>query len=144
MEWVECLFLIHKAQGANLGLETGYPDQGFIIVFLAPFWQMPVYNDTIYSSWPLPSTCFKIHYSLIILPFSGMYSKLLTASLSRLLLLWLYGPLLGIGHFFSFLTLYTVSRTPWMGDQPVARPLHTHRATQTQNKLTHYRHPSLE
>jgi hypothetical protein len=25
-------------------------------------------------------------------------------------------------------------RTPWTGDQPVARPLATHRATQTQNK----------
>jgi hypothetical protein len=30
---------------------------------------------------------------------------------------------------------YTVSRTPWTGDQSVARPLHTHR-TQTQNKRT--------
>jgi hypothetical protein len=37
---------------------------------------------------------------------------------------------------FSFLTLYTVGRTPWMGDQPVARPLPTHRTTQTQNKRT--------
>jgi hypothetical protein len=25
---------------------------------------------------------------------------------------------------------------PWMGDQPVARPLPTHRTTQTQNKRT--------
>jgi hypothetical protein len=40
--------------------------------------------------------------------------------------LWLYG---------SFLILYTVGRTPWTGDQPVARPLPTHRTTQTQ-KLT--------
>jgi hypothetical protein len=36
--------------------------------------------------------------------------------------------------FFSLLTLYTVSRTPCTGDQPVARPLPTHRTTQTQNK----------
>jgi hypothetical protein len=36
--------------------------------------------------------------------------------------------------FFSFLILYTVGRTPWMGDQPVARSLPTHRKKQTQNK----------
>jgi hypothetical protein len=43
--------------------------------------------------------------------------------------------LLYLGRFFSFLILYTVSGTPWMGDQPVARPLPTHRTTQ--NKRTH-------
>jgi hypothetical protein len=31
---------------------------------------------------------------------------------------------------------YAVGRTPWTGDQPVARPLPTHRAMQTQNKCT--------
>jgi hypothetical protein len=42
------------------------------------------------------------------------------------------------GHwpFFSFLILYTVGRTPWMGDRLVARPLPTHRTTQIQNKCT--------
>jgi hypothetical protein len=30
------------------------------------------------------------------------------------------------------------------GDQPIARPLPTHRTTQTQNKRTQYRHPCLE
>jgi hypothetical protein len=39
----------------------------------------------------------------------------------------LYSPLLGLGCFFSFLIIYTVGRTPWMGDQPVAKPLPTHR-----------------
>jgi hypothetical protein len=53
-------------------------------------------------------------------------------------------PLLGFGRFFSFLILYTVGRTPWTGDQPVARSLPTHRTTQTQNKRTKYRHPYLE
>jgi hypothetical protein len=48
------------------------------------------------------------------------------------------------GRFFSFLILYTVGRTPWTGDQPIARPLPTHRTTQTQNKRTQYRHPCLE
>jgi hypothetical protein len=39
--------------------------------------------------------------------------------------------------------LYTVGRTPWTGGQPVARPLLTHRTTQTQNERT-YKHPCLE
>jgi hypothetical protein len=56
-----------------------------------------------------------------------------------------YSLLLGLGRFFfSFLILYTFGRTPWTGDQPVARPLPTHRTTQTQNKCTKYRHPCLE
>jgi hypothetical protein len=38
--------------------------------------------------------------------------------------------------FFSFLILHTIGRTPWTGDQPVARPLPTHGTTQTQNKRT--------
>jgi hypothetical protein len=37
---------------------------------------------------------------------------------------------------FQFLNLYTVGRTPWKSDQPVARSLPTHKATQTQNKCT--------
>jgi hypothetical protein len=51
--------------------------------------------------------------------------------------LWLYRSL-DLGRFFSFLTIYeyTVSRTPWTGHQPVARPLHAHRITQTHNKRT--------
>jgi hypothetical protein len=37
---------------------------------------------------------------------------------------------------FSFLILYTDSRTPWTGDQLVARPLPIHKTTQIQNKRT--------
>jgi hypothetical protein len=37
----------------------------------------------------------------------------------------------------QFLNLYTVGRSPWTGDQPVGRPLPTHRTTQTQNIHTH-------
>jgi hypothetical protein len=44
--------------------------------------------------------------------------------------------LLDLGRFFSFLILYTIGRTPWAEDQPVARPQPTHRITQTQNKRT--------
>jgi hypothetical protein len=35
---------------------------------------------------------------------------------------------------FQFLNLYTVGRTPWTGDQPVARQLPARRTTETQNK----------
>jgi hypothetical protein len=44
----------------------------------------------------------------------------------------LHGP----QSFFSFLILYTVGRTPWTGDQAIARPLSAHRTAQTQNKRT--------
>jgi hypothetical protein len=58
---------------------------------------------------------------------------------------WLYSPLLGLGLFFSFVIFfYTVGRTPWTSDQPVARPLPTRRTTQTQNTRKQYRHPCLE
>jgi hypothetical protein len=43
---------------------------------------------------------------------------------------------LALAPFFSLLILYRVSRTPWTGDRPVARPLPIHRTTQTQNKHT--------
>jgi hypothetical protein len=45
--------------------------------------------------------------------------------------------LLGPGLFCSFvifLFFYTEGRTLWTSDQPVARPISTHRTTQTQNK----------
>jgi hypothetical protein len=51
------------------------------------------------------------------------------------LLLWRYSPL-NPGNLLSFLNLYTVGRAPWTGDQPVPRPLSTHRTTQTQTKRT--------
>jgi hypothetical protein len=37
---------------------------------------------------------------------------------------------------FTFWILDTVGRTPWTGDEPVARPLPMYRTTQTQNKRT--------
>jgi hypothetical protein len=39
--------------------------------------------------------------------------------------------------------IYTVGRTPWTSDQPVARPLPTNRRTQTQNKRTQTSMPSV-
>jgi hypothetical protein len=56
---------------------------------------------------------------------------LITITISGLLLLlWLYSPLLGLGRFITFLILHTVGRTPWTGDQPIARPLPIHRTAQ--------------
>jgi hypothetical protein len=52
--------------------------------------------------------------------------------------IWLCSPLLDLDRYFSFLIFYTVSRTPWTGDQPVARSLPAHR---TAHK---HRHPCLE
>jgi hypothetical protein len=44
--------------------------------------------------------------------------------------LWLYN-LCGPSPLFQFHNLYTVGRTPWTGDQPVARPLPTQRTIRT-------------
>jgi hypothetical protein len=55
--------------------------------------------------------------------------------LHTFLLLRLYSPC-GPWSLFQFPNLYTVGRTRWTGDQPVARPLPTQRTTQTQNKRT--------
>jgi hypothetical protein len=46
-------------------------------------------------------------------------------------------PFVGPWLLFQFLNLYTVGRTPWTGDQPVARPL------PTQNKRTHISMPRV-
>jgi hypothetical protein len=45
-------------------------------------------------------------------------------------------PLLDLGRFFSFLILYTDGRAPCTSDQPVTRPLTTHKTTQTQKEKT--------
>jgi hypothetical protein len=57
--------------------------------------------------------------------------------------LWLYSPLLGLGHFFSFFIFYTVCRTPWTGDQLVTRPLPTYRRAKTRNKRTQTSMPQV-
>jgi hypothetical protein len=49
-------------------------------------------------------------------------------------------PFVGPWPLFQFLNLYTVGRTPWTEDQPVARPLPIQGTTQTQNKRTQYNH----
>jgi hypothetical protein len=84
------------------------------------------------------SVYLSIHPSL---PFylSIHLSVCLSISVCLSVSLSLYGStvlLLDLGRFFSFLILYTVVRTPWTGDQPVARLLPTHRTKQTRNKRT--------
>jgi hypothetical protein len=44
--------------------------------------------------------------------------------------------MLGIGWLFSFVILYSVSRTPYREDQPISRPLPTCRGQWKQNKYT--------
>jgi hypothetical protein len=65
----------------------------------------------------------------------SLHRTIIFFSLSLSLSLWLYSPF-DLGRFFSFLILCTVSRTPWTGDQPVARSLSKHITTQTQDKRT--------
>jgi hypothetical protein len=48
-----------------------------------------------------------------------------------------------LSRFFSFLNFYTDSSTPWMGHQPVSRPLPTRR-TKKKHRIKAYRHPCLE
>jgi hypothetical protein len=56
------------------------------------------------------------------------------ATFSAPFLIFLYSSaaFLDFGRFFSFLTLYTLGKTPWTEDQPVATPLPTHTKTQTE------------
>jgi hypothetical protein len=48
------------------------------------------------------------------------------------LALWLYNNL-DLSRFFSSLAFYTDGRTPWTGDQPVARPIPANNNTNTIN-----------
>jgi hypothetical protein len=61
-------------------------------------------------------------------------SVCLSVCLSIYLSIYLQSFLLDLGRFINFFILYTAGRTPWTGDQSVARPLPTHRTTETQDK----------
>jgi hypothetical protein len=58
-----------------------------------------------------------------------------TLSMSLSIYLWLYSPC-EPWPLFRLLNLYTVRRTSWTEDQPVARPIPAHKTTQIQNKRT--------
>jgi hypothetical protein len=65
-----------------------------------------------------------------------IYDLCIYLSISLSIYLWLYSPFVAPWPFFSSLIFYTVGRTPWTGDRPAAKPLPTHRTTQTRNKRT--------
>jgi hypothetical protein len=68
-----------------------------------------------------------------------IYSSLGFTAVLNLFFIRLHSPFVGPWPLFQFTDLihkYTVSRTPWSGDQLVTRPLPTHKRTQTQNECT--------
>jgi hypothetical protein len=83
---------------------------------------------------------FRFPFVLHVPPISFflMYTIYLSVYLSIYLSIyvWFYSSLLDLGRLFRFSIPYTVGRTPWTEDQPVARPLPAHITTQTQNKRT--------
>jgi hypothetical protein len=68
--------------------------------------------------------------------YQNLPSNIKNIIMNEVFSLWLYSPL-DSGRFFIFLILYIISKTPWTGDQPVTRPLLTHR-------INAHRHPCLE
>jgi hypothetical protein len=77
--------------------------------------------------------CSKTHSFDVIcsILFAGTISWIITYSIyGSTALCW------ALDDFSVSWSFFAVGRTPWTGDQPVARPLPTHRTTQTQNKHT--------
>jgi hypothetical protein len=78
----------------------------------------------LWSGFALLAICLSVHLSIYL----SIYGSTAVVDL---------------GRFFSFLILYTVGRTPWTSDQPVARSLPTQRTTKTQNKRTQTSMPRM-
>jgi hypothetical protein len=85
---------------------------------------------------------FKIHANILILSTNRSSSGVSIRYPSLFLSLYASRALWALAAF-QFLNLYTVGRTPWTRDQPVTRPLHTHRRTRTQNKRTQISMPRV-
>jgi hypothetical protein len=122
---------IRKSHAWSLRLGNGYPDWDYL-------WFSPVAPNKSRNNTPmrlrlLPSKSFPIHDSAISLPSEAIWHihSFIHSSMALQPFCW---ALDSSSVSWSF---YTVGRTPWTSDQPVARPLLTHRATQTQNKRTH-------
>jgi hypothetical protein len=89
-------------------------------------WENLISNNFIFTTLCLLwDEGFTVHviFSISLYPAPEIYSSIALQSFC-----WTFAT-------FQFLNLYTADRTPWTGDQPVARPLPTQR-TQTQNKRT--------
>jgi hypothetical protein len=117
------------ARFVNLAQNIDYPDRSpswFSSVTPGKFW-----DGTSTGPWPLPSKIFQL-----MGPLSWHHSTLIVY---LLIYQSIYGSpaLVDLLRFLSFLVLYTVGMTPWMGDQPVASPLPTHR-------INAHRHRCLE
>jgi hypothetical protein len=82
----------------------------------------------------VPGQGISVSMSSMLLLF--LHLPVLTVLPNLLILVQLYSPLLDLSRFLSFLFLCMVGTTLWPGDQPVSRPLPTHRTTRTQNKHT--------
>jgi hypothetical protein len=92
------LTCIWEVPGSNVGQDTDYYDSLFPVILLSP--SVPMF----------------LQFWEMTIMHSFVYSSQPLQPLS-----------LGPGHFFSFVILYTVGKTPWTGDQSVARPLPTYR-----------------
>jgi hypothetical protein len=115
-------------------LRSGFLPSGGHITHCMPSWHSLWLTHV--SSIKLPTLWYLVwstNYEALIIYISPTFSPLYL-SIYPSIHLWLYSPLLGLARFFSFLIPYTVDRTPWMGDQLVARPLPKHRTAKTQNK----------
>jgi hypothetical protein len=81
------------------------------------------------------SLCLSIYLSIYVCMYLSIY-VCMYLSIYLSIYLWLYSPFVGPRPFFSFLILYVVGMSSWMGNQPIARPLPAQRTTQAQNKRT--------
>jgi hypothetical protein len=90
-------------------------------------WKQPPYRNTYYQDNTFHRELASVNQGIVC-----------CFEVCRLISISIYGStaLVDLARLFSFLILYTVSRTPLTEDQLVARPLITHRTTQTHNKRT--------
>jgi hypothetical protein len=68
---------------------------------------------------------------MVTLPYTSLRTLRVNDYTTMILSIYSSTALVRLGRFYQFLNLYRVVRTPWTGDQPIARPLPTHRKTQT-------------
>jgi hypothetical protein len=78
-------------------------------------------------------------YCIVVAPFAGQTIFVIdvTDNYNDIVSIYDSTAFCGPWPLFQLLNLYTVSRTPWLGNQPVARPLPTRR-------INVHRHPCLE
>jgi hypothetical protein len=117
-------------------LWSTYPRQYPVLKYLQSVLSFNVRENPFGTTKYMPIQC-NVQIMKLIIPFcleSCYFLPLIYLSIYLSIYLWLYSPC-GLWPF-QFLNLYTVGRTPWTGDQHVARLLPTQRTTQTQKILT--------